>query len=84
MVTFSKKHHNVTTAAFAAWSLQCHYGITTTSLRTTLRMQQPKTAFSTKVGIPTLPSEFHVEVRFRAFSQRFLYHKPISIERIQQ
>ena len=33
MVTFSKTQNNVTTAAFAAWSLQCHYGVTTMSLQ---------------------------------------------------
>ena len=31
IVTFSKTQNNVTTAAFAAWSLQCHYGVTTMS-----------------------------------------------------
>ena len=33
MVTFSKTQNNVTTAAFAAWSLQCHYGVTAMSLQ---------------------------------------------------
>ena len=56
MVTFSKTQNNVTTAAFAAWTLQCHYGVTTMSLQR--HYKAAETASSTKVGIPTLLKSF--------------------------
>ena len=67
MVTFSKTQNNVTTAAFAAWSLQCHYGVTTMSLQR--HYKAAETASSTKVGIPTLLKSFARFQSQTAFSQ---------------
>ena len=51
MVTFSKTQNNVTTAAFAVWSLQCHCGVTTMSLQRHYKASE--TASSTRSRIPT-------------------------------